>query len=165
MPASPRLTNETYEQEAAITKRQEVLEARDAEIRAVKESGKTRVDMATGHTFGNIIDPNSKDKKPGKVEANLTMMSKAITDELVEPARARLIPGFAAAKAACQEAGALACSISGAGPTTFALAADEGRARALLEILDETYTHEGVPGRRHVGGIGTGARVTSPAFH
>ena len=75
------------------------------------------------------------------------------------------IPGYLEAKAACVEAGALACSISGAGPTTFALAGDELRARALLEILEEAYTHAGVPGRGFVDGVGPGARVTTPRLH
>ena len=76
-----------------------------------------------------------------------------------------MIPGYLDAKTACIEAGALACSISGASPTTFALADDESRARALLEILDETYTMSGVAGRGHADRIGPGARVISSPLH
>lgn len=96
---------------------------------------------------------------------DLSLLGEAIVDDIVEPARAGLIPGYREAKAACVEAGALACSISGAGPTTFALAADEGRARALLEILDDVYTGTGVAGQGMVDRVGPGARVTSPPFH
>ena len=45
-----------------------------------------------------------------------------------------LIPGFRAVKQAAMSNGALGCSISGAGPTTFAwcLAADAGRIEAAM---------------------------------
>ena len=39
---------------------------------------------------------------------------------MIEPQRQKLIPGFAAVKQAALDAGALGCSISGAGPTVFA---------------------------------------------
>jgi homoserine kinase len=96
---------------------------------------------------------------------DLSLLGEAIADDIVEPARAHLIPGYLDAKVACLEAGALACSISGAGPTTFALTNDESRARALAEILEEAFTLAGVPGRGHVCRVGPGARITSPALH
>lgn len=96
---------------------------------------------------------------------DLALLGEAIVDDLVEPARAHLIPGFLDAKVNALEAGALACTISGAGPTTFALAADEGRAKALLEILEESFTHAGVPGVGKVDRIGPGARVVSKRLH
>lgn len=96
---------------------------------------------------------------------DLSLLGEAVVDDIVEPARAGLIPGYLEAKTACVEAGALACSISGAGPTTFALAADQGRAKALLEILDEAYTGAGVAGQGMIDQVGPGARVTSPPLH
>jgi homoserine kinase len=96
---------------------------------------------------------------------DLAMLGEAITDDLIEPARAGLIPGFLDAKAAALEAGALACTISGAGPTTLAITNEESRARALLDIIDEAFTHAGVPGRGFVERVGPGARVTSPVLH
>lgn len=98
-------------------------------------------------------------------EGDLALLGEAIVDDIVEPARAGLIPGYLEAKVACVEAGALACSISGAGPTTFALSDDERRAKALLEILEESYTHAGVPGQGMVDRVGPGARVVSRPLH
>ena len=52
---------------------------------------------------------------------DLVLLGRAIDDRIAEPARAPLLPGFLEAKRAALEAGALGCSISGSGPTTFAL--------------------------------------------
>jgi homoserine kinase len=49
------------------------------------------------------------------------LLGRAIEDRIAEPARARLLPGFSEAKQAALAAGALGSSISGAGPTAFAL--------------------------------------------
>lgn len=64
-------------------------------------------------------------------------------DLLAEPHRAALVPGFRAVQAAALEAGAIGCSLSGAGPACFALtgareAAPVGRAMA------EAWAREGV---------------------
>ncbi|TPV92436.1 MAG: homoserine kinase [Myxococcales bacterium FL481] len=96
---------------------------------------------------------------------DLALLGEAMVDEVAEPARAGLIPGFLAAKAACLEAGAVACTISGAGPSTFAIAPSRERATALLEILEECFTGAGVAGRGHVDTVGPGARVVSAPLH
>ncbi|MBK8265801.1 MAG: homoserine kinase [Nannocystis sp.] len=96
---------------------------------------------------------------------DLAALGEAIVDELVEPVRAGMIPGYLDAKAACLEAGALACSISGSGPTTFAFSDDEARARALLEILEECFTNHGVAGKGFIDQVGGGARVSSAPLH
>lgn len=98
-------------------------------------------------------------------DGDLGLLGEAIVDEIVEPVRAQLIPGYLDAKAACQEAGAIACSISGSGPTTFALAGSASRAEALLQILEECFTLVGVPGKGHVDQVGPGARVLSAPLH
>lgn len=96
---------------------------------------------------------------------DLALLGEAIVDEVVEPARAHLIPGFLEAKTNALEAGALACSISGAGPTVFALASDGLRAKALLDILDESFTNAGVAGTGRADQVGPGARVISSPLH
>lgn len=98
-------------------------------------------------------------------EGDLHLLGEAIVDTIVEPLRAALIPGYREAKAACYEAAAIACTISGAGPTTFAIAGDRPRAEALLAILDEVFTTEGVAGNGFVDQVGQGARVISEPMH
>lgn len=59
-------------------------------------------------------------------------IGECLRDHVVEPRRAPLIPGFAAVQAAAFAAGALGCSIAGAGPSVFAWArpADADRVEA-----------------------------------
>jgi homoserine kinase len=49
------------------------------------------------------------------------LLGRAIDDRVAEPVRAALLPGFREAKQAALAAGALGSSISGGGPTAFAL--------------------------------------------
>jgi homoserine kinase len=56
---------------------------------------------------------------------NVADIGRAVVDRVVEPVRARLIPGFQDVKAAALAAGAYGCSISGAGPSVFAIATPE----------------------------------------
>jgi homoserine kinase len=53
---------------------------------------------------------------------DLALLSRSLVDSIAEPRRASLVPGFADVKAAATAAGALGCSLSGSGPSIFALA-------------------------------------------
>ena len=70
---------------------------------------------------------------------DLDMIRASFEDVVIEPQRQALIPGFAAVRAAAIGAGALGCSISGAGPTLFAWAlqrqADEVLAAMRAPLL------------------------------
>ena len=52
---------------------------------------------------------------------DVDMIRETFQDVVIEPQRQLLIPGFAQIRGAAMQAGALGCSISGAGPTMFAL--------------------------------------------
>jgi homoserine kinase len=51
---------------------------------------------------------------------DLDMIRASLEDVVIEPQRAALIPGFQDVRRAAMDAGALGCSISGAGPSMFA---------------------------------------------
>lgn len=72
-------------------------------------------------------------------EEDLPLLGRALTDRIAEPARAALIPGFAEAKAAALAAGALGASISGAGPTTFALCDSDVGAQRVAHAMRDAY--------------------------
>jgi homoserine kinase len=52
---------------------------------------------------------------------DLELLSRSLVDSIAEPKRASLVPGFAAVKSAAIAAGALGASLSGSGPSIFAL--------------------------------------------
>ncbi len=65
---------------------------------------------------------------------DLDMIRASFEDVVIEPQRQALIPGFAAVRSAALAAGALGCSISGAGPTLFAWAL-ETQAQSVLAAM------------------------------
>lgn len=82
-----------------------------------------------------------------------------LRDLLAEPHRSALVPGFAAAKAGAVAAGAWGCSLSGSGPSAFAVV-DEGHADAVLDALQQGFRQAGLDSRGWLCGLDTrGARV------
>ena len=91
---------------------------------------------------------------------DLALLGRAIDDRIAEPARAPLIPGFRDAKAAALATGALGASISGAGPTTFALAPDRACAEAVAIAMEAAFAAQSVESQVRVCEVDrVGARV------
>ena len=86
----------------------------------------------------------------GLYENNYDLIGRSLKDVIIEPIRSILIPGFEQAKQAALENGALGSSISGSGPSIFALAKDEQTANKIglamtavydsINIASEVYT-------------------------
>ena len=74
---------------------------------------------------------------------DIDMLREAFEDVVIERQRAALIPGFNEARRAAISAGALGCSISGAGPTIFAWCL-EAHALAVREAIVMQFTHHGL---------------------
>lgn len=72
------------------------------------------------------------------------LLGRAIDDRIAEPARTGLLPGFAAAKAAALAAGALGSSISGSGPTAFALTRGLETGERVAAAMVAAYRDEGI---------------------
>ncbi|MBA3532111.1 MAG: homoserine kinase [Ardenticatenales bacterium] len=89
------------------------------------------------------------------------LLGRAMQDVIVEPARAPLIPAFEKVKASAFEAGALACSIAGAGPTLFALCDDAITGAIVAGVMQEAFsTYGGLRSSTHVARVDQeGARV------
>ena len=75
---------------------------------------------------------------------DLALLGRAIDDRIAEPARAPLIPGFVEAKQAALDAGALGASISGAGPTAFALTDGDDLASRVAAAMADAYARCGI---------------------
>ena len=74
---------------------------------------------------------------------DLDMIRESFEDVVIEPQRSALIPGFADVRRAALSAGALGCSISGAGPTMFAWCL-ESHAHAVREAMVVEFSHHGM---------------------
>lgn len=69
------------------------------------------------------------------------MFGRCIRDVIVEPSRAKLIPGFNKVKEAALDAGAYGCSIAGGGPSLFAIGED---ALKISKAMSEAFVSVGV---------------------
>ncbi len=93
-------------------------------------------------------------------EGDVRRFGRAIDDRIAEPARAPLLKGFAEAKSAALDAGAVGASISGAGPTSFAICDDASTAERVVVAMREAYAASGVVANMRVAQIDTeGTRV------
>jgi homoserine kinase len=93
---------------------------------------------------------------------DLDMIRASLEDVVIEPQRQALIPGFQDVRRAAMEAGALGCSISGAGPTTFAWAR-EANAASVLSAMRSEFARKSIELDEWIVGIeSAGARVIEP---
>jgi homoserine kinase len=76
--------------------------------------------------------------------SDLPLIARSVRDDIVTPARSALIPGADAAMDAALGAGALASSISGAGPSIFALCHSERIAAAAAWAMRAAFLAAGL---------------------
>ena len=89
------------------------------------------------------------------------LIRRAMVDAIAEPARASLYPGYAEARAAGLEAGALGVAVSGAGPTVVAVVRPAESDRVCAALL-AGYERRGIAATARTAEIdGVGARVVS----
>jgi homoserine kinase len=94
-------------------------------------------------------------------QSDFDLLSRSLDDTIAEPRRAPLVPGFGAIKRAAADAGALGCSLSGSGPSLFALCRGMEVARAVADAMAAAVRHH-IPGepQTYVSAIAAaGARV------
>jgi homoserine kinase len=96
----------------------------------------------------------------GLAAGDYELLGRALDDRIAEPARASLLPGFVGAKQAALKAGALGASISGSGPTAFALTRGDSSARAVAAAMQAAYADAGIAARVRVDQVDRlGARI------
>lgn len=77
-------------------------------------------------------------------ENNLDLIKRCLSDVLIEPWRAPYVSGFSEVKQAALEAGALGASLSGSGPSVFALAETRAQAKKISEAMVDAFKKSGV---------------------
>ncbi len=81
------------------------------------------------------------------------LIGRSLHDDIVEPLRSVLIPGFAAVKNTAMQNGALGSGISGSGPSIFALSRGENTAQKVATAMSEVYSQMNLPFEIHVSAI------------
>jgi len=93
---------------------------------------------------------------------DLDMIRASFEDVVIEPQRAALIPGFQEVRRGAMEAGALGCSISGAGPSMFAWTL-ESTAQAVLAAMRREFARHALATDHWVVEVrSVGARLIDP---
>lgn len=102
----------------------------------VLETRRARAALAGNYALGEFVaqSTNLALVLAGCYRGEAALVREGLSDVLVEPRRAPLIPGFAQVKQAALDHGALGASISGAGPSVFGWF--EHRAPAEAAALD-----------------------------
>jgi homoserine kinase len=114
------------------------------------------VDMVTatkqmGHIAGFVA---------GMYQGDLDLIKRSSVDELAEPYRGKLIPGYEKIKATAKEKGALVCGISGSGPTMFALCPNADIAKRAGHAMEQVFLEENLGSDLYISAISLqGARI------
>ncbi len=88
------------------------------------------------------------------------LIGRSLHDEIVEPIRSVLIPGFDLIKQTALANGALGSGISGSGPSIFALSRGEATAQRIANAMCDVYDQMQLPYEVHVSKVnGDGVRV------
>jgi len=78
----------------------------------------------------------------GLFRSDLDLISRSLKDVIIEPQRAQLIPHFYEVQEKALETGALGCSISGAGPSIFALCPNSLKAEKVGLAMQEVFNNQ-----------------------
>lgn len=85
--------------------------------------------------------------------SDFELLKRSMSDHIIEPQRAHLIPYFYAAKDIALSCGALGYSISGAGPSMFALCDNSGVADEIISKISQLYDSKKIPTTSYVSQI------------
>lgn len=128
----------------------------------VLETRRARSVLALPHPIAKFVAQSGHlvDFVMGLVNGDLELVRRGLVDELVEPRRAGLVPGFRTVKRAALESGALGASLSGAGPSLFALCVGAPSAAAVGAAMQEAFADAGLASDVYVSRLDApGARL------
>jgi homoserine kinase len=89
----------------------------------------------------------------GMMNSDFELIRRSLQDVVIEPQRAQLIPLFHEIQAAALAEGALGCSISGSGPSIFALSPNNIYAEKIGEAMKGIYEKNKIPHELYISGI------------
>ncbi len=86
------------------------------------------------HQWGNVSGLTV-----GLMTGDVKLIGKCVEDVIVEPVRSKLIPAFVQVKEAALKSGATGCSISGSGPSVFAVASSVKQANEIGKAMSGIF--------------------------
>ena len=89
----------------------------------------------------------------GFLQSDYELISRSLTDVIVEPVRSQLIPGFDLVKQRSMAAGALGGGISGSGPSLFMLSRDRTTAENVAVQMKSVFDELAIESKAYVSGI------------
>lgn len=91
------------------------------------------------------------------------LIGRSLHDEIIEPVRSMLIPGFDLIKQTAYENGALGSGISGSGPSIFALSKGKENADKIAKAMSAVYDQMNLPYEIHVSKVNDeGIKIITP---
>ena len=101
----------------------------------------------------------------GLLQKDFDLISRSLTDHIIEPVRSMLIPEFDKIKKNCIEAGALGGGIAGSGPSIFMMSKNENDAGKVGEIIKTIYDKIGLDYYSYITTINTdGVKIIESNF-
>ena len=85
--------------------------------------------------------------------SDIALLGRSLKDEIIEPQRAQLIKGFYDVKEAALLEGALGCSISGAGPSVFAMCQNTLSAENAGMAMKKAFAKHGVESEVYISPV------------
>ncbi|TLU98815.1 homoserine kinase [Dyadobacter luticola] len=95
----------------------------------------------------------------GLMKSDYDLISRSMVDVIIEPVRSILIPDFKEVKQAALSNGALGCSISGSGPSMFALSRGLENANNAATAMRARFAQAGIESAIHVSAINQGGAM------
>ena len=132
------VTNLEYPKEMHCTVLHPAIEIKTIESRKLLPKNVSLEDAVT--QWGNVAGLIT-----GLYKHDFDLISRSMKDIIVEPNRSGLITGFDEVKAAAIAAGAVGCSISGSGPTIFALSKNKVESEQVAQAMKSAYEKVGIP--------------------
>ena len=105
-----------------------------------------KISMATGISQW----ANTAALTAGLYSNDFDLIARSVVDHVAEPFRASLIPNFDDVKSAALFSGALACSISGSGPSVFALAEGQNSAKEIAYAMQHQFKKNNIKSTSYI---------------
>lgn len=100
----------------------------------------------------------------GLASSDMNLISRSLEDLVIEPIRSMLIPGFDQLKEGALKSEALGCSISGSGPSVFALCENKSVAEKVGKSFDQVLTQLEIAHSAYISQINPeGCKILDPS--